>query len=323
MGNNVLKRSAVVFDPTAHTYTLGDKRLGGVTAIVKWLFPDTYKDIPAHILNAAAEHGSLVHAKCELYDAMGVGDDMEEVQGYIRLLTDAGLKTLESEYLVDDGAAIASSIDKVFEPDADGLYTLGDIKCTSKIHVQNVTLQLSIYAALFEKNNRGKKVGKLYVVWLPKAQYGKPQLMELERIPKAACTAIMKAYLAGEDPTPLRDKYFPKDDGLKEEPIPEDLSDYDAELAEIEEKLEKLEGRKEELKATIYERMCAGDAKKWTGSHVILTRRQPSVQERVDSTKLKKEYPEIFKACKKISPVKGGVTISVIASADKEPELKE
>ena len=58
----------------------------------------------------AAEHGSLVHAKCELYDAMGVGDDMEEVQAYIRLLTDAGLKTLESEYLVDDGEAIASSI---------------------------------------------------------------------------------------------------------------------------------------------------------------------------------------------------------------------
>jgi len=66
MAKSELKKSAVVFDPTAHTYTLGDKRLGGVTAIVKWLFPDTYKDIPAHILNAAAEHGSLVHAKCRL-----------------------------------------------------------------------------------------------------------------------------------------------------------------------------------------------------------------------------------------------------------------
>lgn len=307
-----LKKSAVVFDPTAHTYTLGDKRLGGVTAIVKWLFPDTYKDIPAHILNAAAEHGSLVHAKCELYDAMGVGDDMEEVQGYIRLLTDAGLKTLESEYLVDDGVAIASSIDKVFEPDADGLYTLGDIKCTSKIHVQNVTLQLSIYAALFEKNNRGKKVGKLYVIWLPKAQYGKPQLMELERIPKAACTAIMKAYLAGEDPTPLRDKYFPKDDGLKEEPLPDDCIDMEQELANIEVSIKSLTERKDEIKANLYERMVSDGVKKWTGGALILTRKADSTQERVDSTKLKASYPDAFEACKKIINVKGSLVVKAV-----------
>ena len=312
MDKSELKRSAVVFDPTAHTYTLGDKKLGGVTAIVKWLFPDTYKDIPAHILNVAAEHGSLVHAKCELYDAMGVGDDMEEVQGYIRLLADAGLKTLESEYLVDDGAAIASSIDKVFEPDADGLYTLGDIKCTSKIHVQNVTLQLSIYAALFEKNNRGKKVGKLYVIWLPKAQYGKPQLMELERIPKAACTAIMKAYLAGEDPTPLREKYFPKDNGLKEDPLPDDCTDMEQELANIEVSIKTLNERKDEIKAKLYERMVADGVKKWTGGALILTRKADSTQERVDSTKLKASYPDAFEACKKVVSVKGSLVVKAV-----------
>nr|DAQ38309.1 MAG TPA: Mitochondrial genome maintenance exonuclease 1, DNA complex, DNA exonuclease [Caudoviricetes sp.] len=312
MDKSELKRSAVVFDPTAHTYTLGDKKLGGVTAIVKWLFPDTYKDIPAHILNAAAEHGSLVHAKCELYDAMGVGDDMEEVQGYIRLLTDAGLKTLESEYLVDDGAAIASSIDKVFEPDDNGLYTLGDIKCTSKIHVQNVTLQLSIYAALFEKNNRGKKVGKLYVIWLPKAQYGKPQLMELERIPKAACTAIMKAYLAGEDPTPLREKYFLEDDGLKEEPLPDDCTDMEQELANIEVSIKTLSERKDEIKAKLYERMVSDGVKKWTGGALVLTRKADSTQERVDSTKLKASYPDAFEACKKVVSVKGSLVVKAV-----------
>ena len=34
--------SPVVFEPEHHTYTLNDKQLSGVTAIVKWLFPDTY-----------------------------------------------------------------------------------------------------------------------------------------------------------------------------------------------------------------------------------------------------------------------------------------
>ena len=42
----VLKQSAVVFNDHEHTYRLGDKVLNGVTPIVKWMFPETYTDIP-------------------------------------------------------------------------------------------------------------------------------------------------------------------------------------------------------------------------------------------------------------------------------------
>ena len=41
-----LPESPVVFEPEHHTYNLDGKMLSGVTAIVKWLFPDTYAGIP-------------------------------------------------------------------------------------------------------------------------------------------------------------------------------------------------------------------------------------------------------------------------------------
>ena len=51
------KQSPVIFDEAAHTYTLNGVRLSGVTAIVKWMFPETYKDIPQSVLEKAADHG--------------------------------------------------------------------------------------------------------------------------------------------------------------------------------------------------------------------------------------------------------------------------
>ena len=203
-----LKKSPVIFDEGAHTYTLDGVRLSGVTAIVKWMFPDTYKDIPQSVLEKAAEHGSLIHKKCEQYDNCGFGDDLPEVKEYVRLKKENGLTTAENEYLVDDGKNIASSIDVVFDEDEKGCYPLADIKTTSKIHKNNVSLQLSIYAYLFEKCNKGKKAGRLFVVWLPKEQYGKAELMELNRISATDCKKIVKAYLAKEDSTPYREKYF-------------------------------------------------------------------------------------------------------------------
>ena len=62
-----LPESPVVFEPEHHTYNLNGKMLSGVTAIVKWLFPDTYAGIPESVLmkNAAddAEYSSKLLAR--------------------------------------------------------------------------------------------------------------------------------------------------------------------------------------------------------------------------------------------------------------------
>lgn len=312
-----LKKSPVTFDEAAHTYTLEGARLSGVTAIVKWMFPDTYKDIPQSVLDKAAEHGSLIHKKCEQYDNCGFGDDLQEVREYVRLKAENGLTTLENEYLVDDGKDIASSIDVVFDKDESGMYSLADIKTTSKIHKDNVTLQLSIYAYLFEKCNKGKKVGRLFVIWLPKEQYGKAELMELKRIGSADCKKIVKAYVAKEDATPYREKYFGGVEASTEiEPIeeamPANLKDAEDEIIKIETQLKQMEERKKELKEGLYELMVQHNVKKWQSKRLQIIRKLESTRESIDTAKVKKQYPEVYAECLKTSKVKGSITINIL-----------
>lgn len=311
------KQSPVIFDEAAHTYTLEGVRLSGVTAIVKWMFPDTYKDIPQSVLEKAAEHGSLIHKKCEQYDNCGFGDDLPEVRDYVRLKRENGLTTIENEYLVDDGKDIASSVDVVFDKDGSGMYSLADIKTTSKIHKDNVTLQLSIYAYLFEKCNKGKKVGRLFVIWLPKEQYGTAELMELGRIGSADCKKIVKAYLAKEDATPYREKYFGGVEASTEiepieEALPATLKDAEDEIIKIETKLKQMEERKKELKDGLYELMVQHNVKKWQSEKLQIIRKLESTRESVDTAKVKNQYPEVYADCLKVSKVKGSITINIL-----------
>lgn len=319
MKSNNLKESSVIFNEAEHTYTLNGKKLSGVTAIVKWLFPDTYTDIPESVLMKAAAHGSLIHSKCELYDTCGLGDDLPEVQEYIRLKAENSLTTEANEYLVDDGKDIASSIDVVFSKGEDGCYPLADIKTTSKIHVDNVTLQLSIYAYLFELCNKGKKAGKLYVIWLPKEKYGKAELMELKRVPTAACKKIIKAYLAKEDSMPYRVKYFgteKKTENTEIEPIeealPVSLKDVENKIIKLEMDLKTLEAMQKEMKAGLMALMVEHNVKKWSSERLTITRKLDGTRESLDTAKLKKEYPDVYAECVKISPTKGSITIKVL-----------
>lgn len=319
MKSKDLKESSVIFNEAEHTYTLNGKKLSGVTAIVKWLFPDTYTDIPESVLMKAAAHGSLIHSKCELYDTCGLGDDLPEVQEYIRLKNENSLTTEANEYLVDDGKDIASSIDVVFSKGEDGCYPLADIKTTSKIHVDNVTLQLSIYAYLFELCNKGKKAGKLYVIWLPKEKYGKAELMELKRVPTAACKKIIKAYLAKEDSMPYRVKYFgveTKGENTEIEPIeealPVNLKDIENKIIKLEMDLKTLDAMQKEMKAGLMALMIEHNVKKWSSDRLTITRKLDGTRESLDTAKLKKEYPDIYAECVKVSPTKGSITIKVL-----------
>lgn len=311
-----LNESPVIFDSGKHTYTLDGVRLSGVTAIVKWMFPETYKDIPLSVLEKAAAHGTQVHTKCEMYDSLGIGDDIPEVQDYIRLKEEQGLTTLASEYLVDDGAHIASSIDKVFEVDESGCYPLGDLKTTSKVHRDNVTLQLSIYAYLFEKNNEGKKAGRLMCIWLPKKQYGDAAIIDLKRIPSDACKEIITGYLAKEDPTPYREKWFGAVESteieLIEEALPVHLKDAEDMIINVETTLKELEKKRDELKNRMYTLMVKHNVKKWQSERLQLVRKLDGTRETLDSAKVKKNYPEIYEECKKVSAVKGSLTIKVL-----------
>lgn len=305
-----LPESPVVFEPEHHTYNLNGKMLSGVTAIVKWLFPDTYAGIPDSVLMQAADYGTLIHSKCELYDSMGIVDD-PIVEDYKRIIKDAGLEVALSEYLVSDEKYIASSIDKVFKDDS-----LGDIKTTSKIHEVNVTVQLSIYAYLYELQT-GRKANKLYLIWLPKPQYGQPMVKELTRIPADVCKYIVEVYAADGDPLSAisaLSHYItaePEKKRVKGE-IPDDMLATIGELMMVKQQLDELAEREKDLKKKVLEAMQSVGEDIWSNDLIQFSRKAAYERESIDTKALKANEPSIYESYKKTTKVAESISYKLL-----------
>ena len=182
-----LVKSAVVFDELAHTYMYMGVNLSGITSLLhRTLFSDKYNGIAPEVLAKAAEYGHNIHEQIEIVDSLGVESDHPSVQDYCRMKKENNLVPLVNEYLVSDEKAYASSIDIVFDD-----FTLADIKTTSRLDMEYLSWQLSIYAYLFEMQNPGLKVPRLLAIWLPKPRYGKSTLVEVPRKTKDAIKVLM------------------------------------------------------------------------------------------------------------------------------------
>jgi len=310
MGNE-LAQSPVIFGADTHTYELYGKPLQGVTPIVAWMFPDTYADIPQSVLDRAAAHGKAVHEQCQLAGNLGLLPDnaLDETREYLRLLQESGHDTLAGEYLVSDGKDIASSIDVVLDD-----LSLADIKTTSKIHRDNVSLQLSVYAWLFEMQNPCLKAGRLYVIWLPKPMYGSPAMLELPRVPSADCEAVVAAYLRGDSPDALRARLFPNHTAaatVAGETLPATLHDAEAAIADIDTQLKTLKERRDRLAEGLLSLMEKAGVKKWEGGKLTLTYVAPTVRKVLDGAALKADHPDVYAAYSKETETKASVRITL------------
>jgi hypothetical protein len=274
------------------------------------LFPDTYAGIPEFVLNMAADHGTLIHSKCELADSMGIVDD-PIVQDYQRIIKDAGLQVALSEYLVSDERAIASSIDKVFTDDS-----LGDIKTTSKVHEANVQVQLSIYAYLYELQT-GRKANKLYLIWLPKPQYGTPMIKELVRIPSEVCKYIIEVFVEQGDPLTAiaaLSQYLPANPIHKrvKGEIPDGVHTLVDELMMVKQQLDELSEREKTLKKQLLEAMQGVGEDTWANDLIQITRKAAYERESIDTKALKANEPSIYENYKKVTKVAESLTYKLL-----------
>lgn len=313
MEKKSLISSPVVFNNERHTYTLNGHALSGVTPIVAWLFPDTYQGIPQSVLEQAAAHGSLVHSKIELYDSMGIEPDdefKEYTDSHKWLCEQWGLKIRCSEYLVSDEQNIASCIDKVCEDNS-----LIDIKTTSKLHKLNVVIQLSIYAMLFEQQNKGEKVPHIYAEWLPKAQYGQPEIHELRRVPAEFCARLVEAFVKGEDSKPYREELdlmgFHSEE-RKEGEVPYEAQPIVDELVIIKKELEKLTEREKELKTALLVAMQHAGEQKWVSDNFQCSIRAAYERETFDSATFKKNEPKMYECYIKKTKYAESLTYKVL-----------
>lgn len=195
-----LKEPNIKFDELNHVYTneVG-KQLSGVTALLKrQLFADKYDGISEKVLEQAAERGNLIHRQIEMYETFNCDIESlsDETKTYATLKGSNKFETIATELLVSDGENVASGIDVVWQKE-DCVY-LCDIKTTSKLDMEYLSWQLSVYKYLLLFNNPDADVRGLYACWLPKEQYGKPKLVAVEEKPVEWVKDLIETDARGE-----------------------------------------------------------------------------------------------------------------------------
>ena len=303
-----LNKSGVVFDASTHTYSTmieGERPHifpRSVTGIIRDnLFADEYKGVDKVTLAKAADYGTKVHEEVELYERMGIELMSDEAKEIVNMRLRKRYHWLESEYFVSDNDYVAGSIDCVWESMATkGSLALADIKTTYNYNEEYVTWQLSIYAYLFELQNPGLKIDKLFCCWTKKKKVSGEERFfhecyELKRKPVAEEKALIeadKARRSGEVATaepPLAEKAD----------VPA-LLDKDAIEAfiDIKEKYEAAKEAYDELTTRMRALMREKGMKTFDGGRLRLTYTEAS--ERMESVSVfdeaafRKENPELY-----------------------------
>lgn len=299
-----LKYSKVKFNQDEHTYTREDgKQLSGITSLLdRQLFKDKYLGVDDAILDTAKNRGTLIHETIEVVDSLSVESDIPEVLAYLRLKQENNLTTVENEYLVSDNDHVASSIDIVFND-----CSIADIKTTSKLDKDYVRWQLSTYAYLFELQNPTLQVNKLYAIWLPKSQYGRPALIELNRIPTSEVVKLIECDKKGEQYTPPV--------GLMEIEQSTALTfapEVIREVCELNEARKQLETKWKELQQGLLEQMKEHNVKSFKCDELSMTYKGATERSTLNTKKLKEDYPDIYNKYLETSIIKESILIKTI-----------
>ena len=304
-----LKDSGVIFNEEEHTYLLGDKYLSGITGMLsRQLYDDKeFEGIPPQVLEESRCYGIDVHKSCQLFDHEWYNDGTLEVAGYINLTKQHGLVHEASEYTVTDGVSWASNIDKVFRA-SDDTFDLADLKTYRALTPQKLEkgkFQLSIYAYLFELQNKGAKVGRLFIIHLRNKEKKDGtfdhicNLIPVERIPSDICKDLLDTDLKNEK-------------WVNPYSIPDDISSQEAEIRELMETKTSVEERLATIKANILSKMESLDIRTWATNTMRLTRKLPSTRASFNSSLFKADHPDMdFSPYEKISQVAGSLMIMV------------
>lgn len=293
-----LPKTDVVFRERPHSYWLDGRQLTGVTTLLRemGLAPD-YSGVDSKVLAAKAARGTAIHQMLQDFDdGLPVSDTGE---GYLDAYRRLGLEVVASEYLITDGEAVASKVDKVL---ADG--SLADVKTTSALHRRYVEWQLSVYAHLFEAQT-GVRVPHLYCIHL---HGGEARLVEVDRIPAMDVTEMLTAWLGGQ---PYLDPGKAYDVG---ECLGSKSAVYEDCLRQLETAkawVSGLEDRKRELEGKVMAAMQeAGATTGYTpeGRKVTLVREH--TRETLDSRALKAQMPDVWDKYRKTSVVGATIRIS-------------
>lgn len=287
----------IQFDEKTHTYTLDGKPLISVTQLMRkhGLAPD-YSSVDPAVLKRAAERGTLVHKEIEGFIKRGEIGFTFEFSDFADYIDNNDLKVLESETICYNDIC-AGTVDLVIET-RDGFQIIADIKTTATLNVEAVSWQLSIYNYLRGDmaTDRAQafhfdRYGALKVVDIPFKPWDEiDRLMQCERdgVPYSQNLSAI-----------VTDQQIAA------------IEQADRIIAEAETAKREAEARIDEIKTALMNAMEKNAVKTFETERIKLTYVLPSERTTIDSSRLKKEKPEIAAEYSKTSKLAASVRITL------------
>lgn len=345
-----LIQSPVEFNEELHRYSLGDKRLMGITGLIHSIlelgvYPDANEFVKEVAIPRAGQYGSAVHKAIELYDSIGVrqtrfpntyGDEdwdvSRELDNYLRHRK--GFIPLANEYTVSDNFQYASQIDNVWVRECTGGIWLADtktnnlgyypldgygipnyFKCNEDGLKEYLSWQLSVYAVLFERQNPGLTVEGLCANWLRKDDAA---FWIIERKPDEAVLELLKTvWYESFDGSivyehPDRSKLHPQ---LGQRPTSDAESivpeDMIAYVSKLLKQKQHIDEELDRVKPLLKEAMGKHNLRKWDADLFKVTIGADSMRSTFDAEKFKKDHPDLVDKYFTKKPVKGSFSIKL------------
>ena len=291
----------IKFDENLHKYTVDGKEVISVTQLLqKHKITPSYDAVDKELLRMASERGTLIHEEVENWikdRELGFTEEAYYICDYLKDDAFYGSDILSEQMVAND--VVAGRFDLLY-PNGGHKLVLADIKTGNSKHLYGWTWQLSLYKYLYERMY-DKKIEYLKILW---AHDEDLTVIPCEYVGDDKIENLLNAEREGRLISDV-------DLGVSEEEL-EDLEELMQEIKIKEHELDVLKEKVDKVKGILYDTMGKEGVKTVDRGKLKITYVAPSSRTSVDSKKLEKEEPEIYKKYVKTTTVAGSIKITLI-----------
>ena len=316
----------ISFDKETHTYTQDGRLLLSVTEVIKrYVFPDLYSNVPDEVLAKAAERGTATHAIIERYIKGTLTNEEYEankadIDAFMYEVEKKHLFLVQSEHIVSDGELLAGTIDiiGIFNEGNGDRDIIADIKTTSKLNIEYLQWQLSLYAYLLRSSNQNAYLSKwpdLYGIHL---RDGKCKIVKIEHLPLEAIESLLDAIRNNVQP---EDWKKPQSDLLNVKELTEQYRAAFAKRAELQEKVKELDEEIESCLAGIKQEFLRIGTYKESFDDVEISLPTDTIRRTFDKAAFTKRHPELkaeLDECCKETRIEGKIKIKFVSNGTED-----
>ena len=290
----------IKFDENLHKYTVDGKEVISVTQLLqKHKITPSYDAVDKELLRVASERGTLIHEEVEKWiesGECGFTEEAERICDYLNSTADRDSQIISEKIVAND--VVAGRFDVLYTHAKKLVLT--DIKTGNTKHLFGWSWQLSLYKYLYEKMY-GQKIESLIVLW---AKNDDMTVIPCDYVGDEKIENLLKAEREGRLISDV-------DLGVSEEEL-EDLTELMEKITVKEKELKLLKDMVDSVKTVLYGTMEKEGIKTVDRGKLKITYVAPSCRTSVDSKKLEKEEPEIYKKYVKTTTVAGSIKITLM-----------